>query len=531
MLFLYFVSLQRVSTNCVAGKYLNTFGISDTTCQSSLEGHYEYKEEHDGKPAYHRSSSGTNFVYYYEALGKWYMSSILGSETKKAQVASTAVEAPTSGWQEYCPPAYLQIRFKTVSPRDCPKISSHVAMQEFRFFDSTGQIIPISATNPGGSNPGMQTVANLIDGIDDTNWLDANKGNVIFDFGVAVGATMEDCLDENGRSYGASQDDRRNAMIGLLSSQNLCTVQECQVMSNDEMIAICPHKGERFLSYEWVTTGDAAERDPISWDIEARPGKNDAWILLHSITSYATTTARNMVVGPFQIDPYIYYASGLAIQDVECVSCSAGKFQSTAGSSACSWCPANSNSPEMSDKQTACTCNAGSTGLNGGTCSKCAQGTYKGTSGSDECIDCTYGKYSQASGADTCEFCLAGKYVASEGSDAESDCVLCAEGKYSTDEGAVSVTICKDCSAGKFLGTTGNDEVCMIVCVCVAVCCGVLRCVALCCGVLRCVAACCSVLLCVAVCCSVSRALSEAVTAREKARCRKGTKEAETACC
>jgi len=177
----------------------------------------------------------------------------------------------------------MQLRFKTVSTRDIT--AGYVAMQEFRFFDSAGQqITPVSATNPDGDNVGpAHTVDLLIDGIVATDgtskWLDANKGHVIFDFGS---------------------------------------------------------QGETLASYEWVTCEDHSERDPVSWDIEARQGVNDAWIVLHSISSYGTTTVtdRNTVVGPFQIDPYV---SGLVVQDA-----------------GCELCPASTSSLEGSDESSDC---------------------------------------------------------------------------------------------------------------------------------------------------------------------------------
>ena len=66
-----------------------------------------------------------------------------------------------------------------------------------------------------------------------------------------------------------------------------------------------------------------------------------------------------------------------------CTPCEAGKYKALAGSSTCSACPSNSNSPAGSAVLTSCTCNAGSTGPNGGPCATviCVR----------QCLSCLYG--------------------------------------------------------------------------------------------------------------------------------------------
>jgi len=174
--------------------------------------------------------------------GEWTLIQSI-SNNPTAQARNTVV-GPFQIW----PPAYLQFRFKTGAIRVPDQ--AYVAMQEFRFFDIAGQpITPASATNPGGSNVnGAHEARFLIDGIvnpttGSSKWLDLNKGNVIFEFGSVA----------------------------------------------------------RVMSYEWVTCEDEPPRDPVSWQIEARVGTNDAWTLLQNISNNPTTQARNTVVGPFQI--------------------------------------------------------------------------------------------------------------------------------------------------------------------------------------------------------------------------------------
>ena len=86
-----------------------------------------------------------------------------------------------------------------------------------------------------------------------------------------------------------------------------------------------------------------------------------------------------------------------------CCACGGGAGNCLAGSylenSTCIKCPVNSNSPEGSTSLTACTCNAGSSGPDGGFCSFCAAGKYKSQTGPQPCVRCPRGTYSYAVGA------------------------------------------------------------------------------------------------------------------------------------
>jgi hypothetical protein len=57
-----------------------------------------------------------------------------------------------------------------------------------------------------------------------------------------------------------------------------------------------------------------------------------------------------------------------------CTSCGAGTYSAAVGASACSDCPSNSNSPAGSVSLTSCTCNIGSSGHAGDTCTVCVAG-------------------------------------------------------------------------------------------------------------------------------------------------------------
>ena len=95
-----------------------------------------------------------------------------------------------------------------------------------------------------------------------------------------------------------------------------------------------------------------------------------------------------------------------------CSGCQEGKYKSQMGSSACEMCPGGrfedkvaqsscnqscpeaSFSPPGSTQQVDCKCNLGYTGLDGGVCTACPAGQFKGTVGSSECTQCASGKYS-----------------------------------------------------------------------------------------------------------------------------------------
>jgi len=72
----------------------------------------------------------------------------------------------------------------------------------------------------------------------------------------------------------------------------------------------------------------------------------------------------------------------------------------------CMQCPANSTSSD-NIPSTACQCNAGFQGPDGGPCDPCAAGQYKTVNGSAACTDCLAGQYSSAVGAasNVCQAC------------------------------------------------------------------------------------------------------------------------------
>jgi len=154
-----------------------------------------------------------------------------------------------------------------------------------------------------------------------------------------------------------------------------------------------------------------------------------------------------------------------------CTSCAAGRYSASTGASAvtsCLTCPANSNSPGLSTVVTACVCNAGYTGPNGGTCAACVAGTYKIASGSVACTSCGTGTYSSTAGATaatTCLACANNSNAPSMSSVATActcnvgysgpnggPCEPCGAGTYKDLSGSAS---CTGCLTGKYSGTVG----------------------------------------------------------------------------
>ena len=123
----------------------------------------------------------------------------------------------------------------------------------------------------------------------------------------------------------------------------------------------------------------------------------------------------------------------------------------------CASCQALSSSPAKSTALLACTCNASSTGLDGGSCSKCNAGKFKISPGSAPCSTCVSGKYSTGSGVTSASLCFeAGKYKVNPGC---SICTNCIAGQYSTAVAAIS-NVCKSCPPPQ-LSDDSADCVCI----------------------------------------------------------------------
>ena len=151
------------------------------------------------------------------------------------------------------------------------------------------------------------------------------------------------------------------------------------------------------------------------------------------------------------------YKANTGYSATGCDDCASGKYLDTPGNNAeadCLTCPVNSgNNPAASTAESDCTCVAGTTGPNGGTCSQCAAGTHKAAPGTAVCDACPANSNSpvQSTSSTACK-CNTG-YNGPDG----GDCTTCAMGRYKANTG-YSATGCDDCESGKYLDTSGNDE-------------------------------------------------------------------------
>lgn len=128
-------------------------------------------------------------------------------------------------------------------------------------------------------------------------------------------------------------------------------------------------------------------------------------------------------------------------------------------------CPANSWSPVQSSSVSACSCDGGYTGPDGGPCTACAAGTYKDSIGTDACTDCDAGTYQPGTGAASVEACTTcpPNTDSSAGSGPVTGCI-CNAGYTGPDGGT-----CSACAGGTYKGSPGS-EVTAAPCFCPPVC-------------------------------------------------------------
>ena len=134
-----------------------------------------------------------------------------------------------------------------------------------------------------------------------------------------------------------------------------------------------------------------------------------------------------------------------------CISCLAGTFSSTVGSTFCESCPAGKFQDQ--EGQTSClSCPAGTYSEVTGSvfCVSCPAGKFQGEEGQTRCLSCPPGSYSDVIGSTSCASCPAGKYQGEEG---QTSCLSCPAGKYQNLEGQ---TFCANCPAGTFSATIGS---------------------------------------------------------------------------
>jgi len=199
--------------------------------------------------------------------------------------------------------------------------------------------------------------------------------------------------------------------------------QQCQEGATTNSVCVscttsaCPAGQYREMCLEGLATADAVcvpctnapdcsgSSTPPTYTSSGSPvhSNNCAWEAPSGFRGarpnvYAKDTCSICSLGTFSA------ASGLG----ECSQRVSGTYQAEKGSVVCNACPANSHSPVQSTASTACTCNVGWTGPNGGgTCTKCVAGKYKIATGDAACASCLVGKYSTLVGAtsNVCQAC------------------------------------------------------------------------------------------------------------------------------
>lgn len=133
-----------------------------------------------------------------------------------------------------------------------------------------------------------------------------------------------------------------------------------------------------------------------------------------------------------------------------CTSCRAGLFANMSAGTMCFSCPSNSHSLPGSDARTACVCNAGYTGPDGGPCSACLVGEFKAENGSALCQSCAAGQYGNLTAATACTLC-----PVNSGSDPGStDIAYCTcDPAFSGPDGGP----CSACAPGTFKVVQGSE--------------------------------------------------------------------------
>ena len=138
---------------------------------------------------------------------------------------------------------------------------------------------------------------------------------------------------------------------------------------------------------------------------------------------------------------------------VECSNCSSGQYSSMVGgnsSDVCKVCPSNSDSFEASDNETDCICQPGSSGFDGGPCTRCVAGKYKIVPGVAACENCSADTFSATVGATSNASCRSceGWQVSVSGS---STCTTCQNGLYKpTDSQTCEICLVEHfCASGR----------------------------------------------------------------------------------
>jgi hypothetical protein len=145
-----------------------------------------------------------------------------------------------------------------------------------------------------------------------------------------------------------------------------------------------------------------------------------------------------------------------SVGSATCTNCAANKYSIKEANPAndCDSCPSFAQSPEGSNELIDCQCNAGYSGLDGGTCNACGSGKFKSSVGSAICSECTANHYQPLiaqTSATVCNYCGENS-LSPPGNSLQVDC-NCAPG-YTGANGES----CTACYMGKYKKFLGPDE-------------------------------------------------------------------------
>ena len=139
-----------------------------------------------------------------------------------------------------------------------------------------------------------------------------------------------------------------------------------------------------------------------------------------------------------------------------CIACEVGTYKPERGDDAnCTACPAAaSTDAEAQTEQTACRCNAGYTGPEGGACTACPQGSYAADTGLQICTDCTANTTTANAATAVADACACQPDYGFTDTSPET-CVLCPVGTKQTE---IANAVCTSCPSGA--SNAENASVC-----------------------------------------------------------------------
>ena len=138
---------------------------------------------------------------------------------------------------------------------------------------------------------------------------------------------------------------------------------------------------------------------------------------------------------------------GFEFDNLQCEECAAGKYKDTiSNDDQCQLCDPNAFSLAGSIADTACLCNIGFSGPDGGECTACAKGTFKNVTGDADCLPCAANTFANLTAMTRCHDCVADS-SSTPGSDSVEDCAC--------DDTFVRIgtqlePICTSCLPGEF---------------------------------------------------------------------------------